>query len=81
MTLYADRNDVKLFILSNGDFSLKVYENGSVEYDYKFNSEELETALTAWAMYQLDDPFWINYVKDFGVNVLEFPILKRLLIV
>lgn len=81
MTLYADRNDVKLFILSNGDFSLKVYENGSVEYNYKFNSEELETALTAWAMYQLDDPFWINYVKDFGVNVLEFPILKRLLIV
>mgnify|MGYP000005547105 FL=1 len=81
MTLYASRNNVKLFILSNGEFSLKVYENGRVEYNYKFNSEELEVALTAWAMYQLDDPFWINYVKDFGVDVLEFPILKRLLIV
>ena len=80
MTLYADRNNVKLFILSNGEFSLKVYEDGSVAYSYKFKPEELEIALTAWAMYQLDDPFWINYVKNFGVNVLEFPLLKRLLV-
>lgn len=81
MTLYASRNNVKLFILSNGEFSLKVYENGRVEYNYNFTSTELEEALTAWAMYQLDDPFWINYVKDFGVEVLELPLLKRLHIV
>ena len=35
MTLYASRNNVKLFILSNGGFSLKVYEEGRVEYNYQ----------------------------------------------
>ena len=81
MTLYASRNNVKLFILVSGEVSLKVYEEGRVEYSYRFKSDELEVALTAWAMYQLDDPFWINYVKDFGVDPLELPILKRLHIV
>lgn len=81
MTLYASRNNVKLFILSSGEFSLKVYEEGRVEYNYRFDCTELEVALTAWAMYQLDDPFWITYVKDFGVEPLELPLLKRLHIV
>lgn len=79
MTLYASRNNVKLFILTNGEFSLKVYEDGRVEYKYRFVCRE--KALTAWATYQLDDPFWITYIKEFGVDPLKLPILKRLHIV
>ena len=74
MTLYASRNDVKLFILSNGEFSLRVYERGTVCYKYQFECRE--KALTAWAVYQLDDPFWVTYVKDFGINPIPMPILN-----